>query len=101
MNPSALPGKSLPQSLLQSTAAAVEAAKAGDLSALREALAQRAQAMANASEHERAAALELGGAVLPLLTEIKRGIVLEYSRLGQIRAAFASPPRPASLDLRG
>ena len=79
--------------LSESTRRAIAAASHGDLDAVGRALGDREAAMAAASPLERAHALQDGETLGRVLTEIKRNIVAEHSRLEQLRSTFASSTR--------
>ncbi len=91
--------------LLEATRQATEAASAGDLEALHEALEARQKAIEGASPEELAEAFARGEAVAALLRGVKQRLAAENSRLEQIRGilrsrAAASSSQPL-VDLRG
>ena len=91
--------KSFP-TLGEATRCAIEAAAVGDLDAVARALADREAAMPGATAWERARALEDGEIIARLLIELKRNMVIEHNRLGQVRSAFTKSRPPGTINLR-
>jgi hypothetical protein len=88
-------------SLREATARALEAAAAGDLNKLAQALKARESAIEKASPSEQAAALKVGEAIARLLTDVKQSVVAEHNRLEQIRQGFARYRAGSGVDLIG